>query len=123
MIENKGDLISREALIKWIDDSVSQYGYAYSTDMLNMWGLFKDYLINNAPTVEQGVYMTGEDCDLYMKGYNQARKDFRPQGQWIFRNGVTCGGYYKCSNCGEVERAEKNFCPNCGADMKGGAEE
>ena len=52
MTENKGDLISRSALIKWIDDSVSQYGNTYSTDMLNMWGLFKDYLINNAPTVE-----------------------------------------------------------------------
>lgn len=46
------DLISRKALIKWIDDSVSQYGHTYSTDMLNMWGLFKDYLINNAPTAE-----------------------------------------------------------------------
>lgn len=45
------DLISRKALIKWIDDSVSQYGHTYSTDMLNMWGLFKDYLINKAPTV------------------------------------------------------------------------
>lgn len=42
------------------------------------------------------------------------------QGEWIFRSGVTCGGYYKCSNCGEVERAEKNYCPNCGARMKGG---
>ena len=41
----------------------------------------------------------------------------RFKGEWIFRSGVTCGGYYKCSNCGEVERAEKNFCPNCGADM------
>lgn len=46
------DLISREALIKWIDDSISQYGHTYSTDMLNMWELFKDYLINHAPTVE-----------------------------------------------------------------------
>lgn len=44
----------------------------------------------------------------------------RLQGEWIFRNGVTCGGYYKCSNCGEVERAEKKFCPNCGADMRNG---
>jgi len=44
----------------------------------------------------------------------------RPKGEWIFRQGVTCGGYYKCNICGEVERAEKNFCPNCGAEMVGG---
>lgn len=49
------DLISRDALIKWIDDSVSQYGHIYSTDMLNMWGLFKDYLINNVPSVEPSL--------------------------------------------------------------------
>lgn len=40
----------------------------------------------------------------------------RPHGKWIFRN----GGYYKCDKCGEVERAEKNYCPNCGAKMGGG---
>lgn len=46
----------------------------------------------------------------------------RPQGEWIFRQGVTCGGYYKCNRCGEVERAEKNYCSNCGAEMGGKAE-
>lgn len=50
--EPQGDLISRDALIKWIDDSISQFGNTYSIDMLNMWGLFKDYLINNAQTVD-----------------------------------------------------------------------
>ena len=44
---------------------------------------FRD-LIDNAPTVEQEVYITGEDYDLYMRGYKQARKDYeRPQGEWI----------------------------------------
>ena len=56
-----GDLISREALIKWIDDSVSQYGNTYSTDMLNMWGLFKNYLINYAPTVEPFTQLEKEE--------------------------------------------------------------
>ena len=49
--EDKGDLISRSALIKWVDDSVSQYGNQYSTDMLNMFGLFRE-IIDSAPTVE-----------------------------------------------------------------------
>lgn len=94
----KGDLISREALIKWIDDSVSQYGYTYSTDMLNMWGLFKDYLINNAPAVE------------------------RPQGEWIRTAlyGETC---YECNKCNRHQPHITKFCPNCGADMRGKADQ
>ena len=45
------DLISRSALKKVIEDSVSQYGGQYSADMLNMWALFS-HIIDNAPTVE-----------------------------------------------------------------------
>ena len=56
------------------------------------------FVIDNMPTVEQ------------------------PTGEWVFRRGDTCVGYYKCNKCGEVERAEKNYCPNCGAKMKGDKE-
>lgn len=69
--------------------------------------------IDNAPTVKPR-----DNFDLgYVQGLEDGKND-RPQGEWIFRQGVTCGGYYKCSNCGEVERAEKNFCHNCGAKME-----
>ena len=60
------DLISRSALIKWIDDSVSQFGGTYSADMMNMWGLFKDYLINNVRPVE--VPENAVNCVLTMCG-------------------------------------------------------
>lgn len=63
-------------------------------------------IIDNAPTVDAIVNTI----------------EVRPQGEWIFMRGVTCGGYYKCNRCGEVERAEKNYCHNCGARMKGGKE-
>ncbi len=26
---------------------------------------------------------------------------------------------YKCNKCGELNIARSNFCPNCGADMRG----
>ena len=69
-------------------------------------------LIDNAPTVEPTYQMP--------KDYIKNKLDYsRPQGEWIFMCGVTCGGYYKCNKCGEVERAEKNFCSNCGAKMRG----
>lgn len=52
----------------------------------------------------------------------------RPQGEWVTEydgNGWNDYWDYTCSNCGKrYERAdavlyEANFCPNCGAKMKG----
>ena len=36
----------------------------------------------------------------------------RPQGKWIFSRCDKCGAYH--------DGMYRNFCPNCGADMKGG---
>lgn len=33
--------------------------------------------IDNAPTVEQEVYITGTDYDFYIRGYKEGRKDFK----------------------------------------------
>lgn len=48
-------------------------------------------------------------------------------GKWVnppkrkenvgYRNGF--GIYYECSRCGFIEDYHANFCPNCGADMRG----
>ena len=51
-------------------------------------------------------------------------------GKWMTQdnnksNGImtTCVYYYpKCSECGGVGNFDMNFCPNCGADMRGGTE-
>lgn len=45
----------------------------------------------------------------------------RPRGEWIDEN---CTYYANCSMCGyqmdtHEERGYHNFCPNCGADMRG----
>lgn len=37
----------------------------------------------------------------------------RKRGEWIIQDGAVC-----CSECGEPNM-EWNFCPNCGADMRG----
>ena len=74
--------------------------------------------IDNAPTVEPEVYMTGKDYNLYLEGYKQGKKDFgRPQGEWIYKNDCPC-----CPFCNHFYTIFSNFCPNCGAKMKGGAE-
>ena len=46
----------------------------------------------------------------------------RKKGKWIslddFRGKYNTNGY-KCSECGEQSDYEENYCPNCGADMRG----
>lgn len=41
----------------------------------------------------------------------------RPQGEWVSNH----DGSWNCSECGlrVLIYAKGNFCPNCGADMKG----
>lgn len=65
----------------------------------------------------------------FKAGYKQAILDgkanySRPQGKWIFK--PTWDGIHKsrtCDKCGYHEvvfpNEADNFCPNCGADMRG----
>ena len=86
---------------------------------------------------ESEFEITNEDIQQAIKegfanGYEMAKAKFSPkQGVWLPLQAV---GDYKCSKCGaenlykyanEHERwikTNSNFCPNCGASMKGGAE-
>lgn len=52
----------------------------------------------------------------------QCMKDKRPKGEWVMIRPYK----YKCGICGcetSEEEGLYNFCPDCGADMKGGKEE
>ena len=41
-----------------------------------------------------------------------------PKGHWIdHQEGEWI--YVKCSECGTVHDTQTNYCPNCGADMRG----
>ena len=78
--------------------------------------------IKNTKTNEAYYIHVKEDA---MKG--GAEEDTKPQGEWIFKNGK-----YRCTACGEkaiyrysgslaITQTEllTQFCPNCGAKMKG----
>ena len=44
------------------------------------------------------------------------------RGEWIYGEEGTFGnpyGHYKCSVCREIRPWRENFCPDCGADMRG----
>lgn len=86
------------------------------------------YQIDNAPTVEPDMDFAKE---CYTNGYEDG-KNARPQGEWDYEQ---VAFYGVCSNCGvavtsnladiflyeEIGKCpyKINFCPNCGADMRG----
>lgn len=126
------DLISRSALKKVIEDSVSQYGGQYSADMLNMWALFS-HIVNDAPTVEFPEQITikcdaEEDKQKLLSALRNARvtrfvEEERPHGEWIkhIDNLYPEDSTEECPFCHEEQRLvgnDDNFCPNCGADMR-----
>ena len=119
--EEKGDLISRDALKEKIQEIVE-------TEMPidEKWAVGLRHslkLIDNAPTVdaipnEEGYEMYNKG---YMSGYEMGKKE-RPKGEWVkndFHDFGSMGDWdYRCSICGKVYRAEYNFCPNCGVKME-----
>ena len=105
------DYISREALIKAVEDFRDNDPWEKKRTMWEKWRR-RNY------------------CEIALKGLAKApAADVRPvvRGEWIaiterlrswkygFEN-VTTG--YKCSVCGREERFMEPFC-NCGADMRG----
>lgn len=79
-----------------------------------------NHIIDNAPTVD--VISSEEGYEMYGKGYLQGYergKSERPKGEWNYIQAGMC----VCPFCGATPHKEyKDFCPNCGADMRGGAE-
>lgn len=60
---------------------------------------------------------------LYNAGYRK-----QSEGEWIYEytgealDGTDAPLDYKCSLCGELSTDAFNYCPNCGARMRGGKE-
>lgn len=42
----------------------------------------------------------------------------RPKGEWV--ESGDDGNAWRCSQCNEIACCNDNYCPNCGADMRGG---
>ena len=80
--------------------------------------------IDNAPTVSE---ITKEKLSIaYEQGYEDGKNNWlqeeKPQGEWIMDKEHTSNSllWYKCNKCG-IYHSPTNYCPHCGADMKGGA--
>ena len=67
------------------------------------------------------------NCDNYECENCHIEKIIRPQGKWKETQGVFVTDtaykiFYRCSECDCIFGYPFNFCPNCGAKMKGGAD-
>ncbi len=79
-------------------------------------------IVDDAPTMNL-------EKTSFMQGYNYGCDDGkrfyeRPQGEWKFIQGVTTQGLLKCPFCDyrDYHKTNSNYCPVCGAKMKGSAE-
>ena len=109
----KGDLISREALKETLAREIK-------TNDMGLW-LKILLVIDNAPTVEYTFEEAFQKTICEQKLYCPAR----PKGKWIID-----GHHIRCNRCNEYicntdregDKIPDNFCPNCGAAMRGDKE-
>ena len=118
------DLIEREDAIRAVGEA---WGKAYrvidalksipsAEPSVGYVGVDDDYLVS----VKEVLNITAETgaLETQRRVKELPRRD-RTQGEWI-----NLGGYEVCKNCHEVKRFPHwNFCPNCGAKMKGAEDE
>ena len=112
------DIISRSALIKALKSNCD-----VCNDKNTNWcenccphNDFED-LIDNAPTVEIPTELC-KDC-RFLKDCETCEEKLRPQGEWNYIQAGMC----ICPFCGAMpHKLYKNYCANCGAELKGGAE-
>lgn len=112
-----GDAISREALKEQINATDFDFGDYYD----NTEEIRKRVceVIDNAPTVE--AYTPEQVKDLV--DLNKKLSEERPRGEWINREAISNTIFpfwerYECNQCHKFN-GYSNFCPNCGADMRG----
>ena len=64
-----------------------------------------------------------EKADKKMKELPTIETEPVKHGRWIYDDEAYPGGnpygHYDCDQCGESVPHKTNYCPNCGADMRG----
>ena len=92
--------------------------YVYSCEYIgskSKEGIVSDIIdaIDNAPTVPLPDFKDG-----YKQAILDGKTNFsRPQGEWIIHDRECLK--YGCNQCGNLTNINSNFCPNCGAYMRG----
>ena len=90
--------------------------------------IFSDYFLSYFRLEDNGSTLVLTDERGYTRAVSLLPYEERPQGEWKTVKGIDGDEYYECSNCGEPwvlmagtpKDNNMNFCPQCGADMRGG---
>ena len=94
-----------------------------------------DCPLQELPSVEPHYDLDGYSSRLWKAAYERGKAEAeRKKGKWILQEDKAqpLYGWHICSECGEAYIGENysmsskppvNFCPNCGADMRGDKDE
>ena len=102
-----------------IDTPEGSYTYHYEN---KYWDMF-DCI--DLPRAKHWDGHTEEDAETRLMSLNPAQPEPK-RGRWIYKTDLITAptGYWECSECKEGRLLyEENFCPHCGADMRGEQDE
>ena len=108
--EMNDDLISRKAVLK-------PYKDLKDDDTISVWLIRKNIEQQSSINTQQPKFIVKSDGTIEQIKNHEDRK----KGHWIpyLKEGLIV----KCSECESRFSLGYNFCPNCGADMRGGINE
>ena len=83
----------------------------------------KDDVISRRAAINAPVRMVSEGIEWIPVYHVEQLPSVQPKhGKWIDKSGGIDGAWNYCSVCGEQAIDLYDFCPNCGADMRGETE-
>ena len=125
--EGEDGYISRRDAVNEIDEWIQRATDNETDVAIKEFLSFLKERINTLPSAEPKTgakIVPKKESDMYITGYRDGHDDATKTARWIQKD--LCADRF-CSNCDYVvwdsEAEEYNFCPNCGARMKGADDE
>ena len=112
--EEKGDLISREALKKALHNFFD--GKVIDEPAYILRDVFCH--IDSSTTVSVNPYYVAELESRNKELIKIIEDEVRPKGEWLVKDGLA-----ECNKCHHLFSFFGNFCSNCGAEMFNGSED
>ena len=95
------------------------------SDLISRQALLDEFQKHFTVEEDMGIYALKlsaikQEVNCVIMGLPSAER----KGKWIHDPDPDAGlGWYTCSECGHNDYEDPDFCPNCGADMRGEEDE